>query len=513
MDEGFDAAKRGRKTGTDDPVVISLAASAFEERADEAEAIRLYEAALDADPDLDVARAGLVRLLIGTAERHLNDHRPDDSGAVCSSRPGGRRRIPEGSSRPLADPRRDKPVDRGVGRRRRDGPTHAGVVRCPHRPSNRPGRARAPPGRDRGAEARAELDPTNARAWKLLGSVFAEDSGRQDAATDAYRRVIDLDADDREALLGLSLTLDRLHHDSEAADLLAPYTAAHPDDSAVWRNGASGCTGRTGTRRISRCSDTPSRWTRRTTRPRHMGLAHIPLDQWSQAVAVLRPLVEKETYRDNAYACASLAFALMALDEHSEAAPLTSRVIRPARHCVRVADSSPSPQRDRLVPGRDESAREAIRFEPETGWPYQSLAWAIELGDDPVKAIAAWSDAEHMNPGDPWTTKGRANALARGGMPEQATRVYLEVLASVDEKARAAQTSDKTSLDADDLALRGWCRLCLGEYADAVKVMISALIVRPRPSDQFDLALAMLCAAEQAGCGGVPARNRMAGAS
>jgi tetratricopeptide (TPR) repeat protein len=329
----------------------------------------------------------------------------------------------------------------------------------------------------------ATIEPENAAIWKLLGDLCYDD--RQfAAAAEAYGRVVDLDSDHRDALLGLSRSLDNLNRDSDA-DVLAErgirlYWANRDEESLDVLRRAIKLDPSLGEAR------------------RHLGLAHVALDQWSEAVAMLGPLVEKEPYRSDAYAGGSLAFALMALDQHSRAAELSRRAITSAPDVAfgwqiraRLLNESG------WYVDAMEAARQAIRLEPDTGWPYQSLAWAIERAGEHALAIEAWSDAERMNPGDLWATKGRANALAQVGSTEEAAVVYRQVLMSVDLKARAgSESAAETPLDSDDLALRGWCRLCLGDYADAVKLMISALVVRADRSVQFDLALAMLCAGQ-----------------
>jgi tetratricopeptide (TPR) repeat protein len=270
----------------------------------------------------------------------------------------------------------------------------------------------------------ATIEPENAAIWKLLGDLCYDD--RQfAAAAEAYGRVVDLDSDHRDALLGLSRSLDNLNRDSEAADRLQSYTWRHPTDADVlaergirlyWANRDEESLDVL--RRAIKLD--PSLGEAR----RHLGLAHVALDQWSEAVAMLGPLVEKEPYRSDAYAGGSLAFALMALDQHSRAAELSRRAITSAPDVAfgwqiraRLLNESG------WYVDAMEAARQAIRLEPDTGWPYQSLAWAIERAGEHALAIEAWSDAERMNPGDLWATKGRANALAQVGSTEEAAVV------------------------------------------------------------------------------------------
>jgi tetratricopeptide (TPR) repeat protein len=498
VDDAGSVARRAVDAGTDDGVTTALAAMAFEEGDDEDEAIRLYEAALEIDPEVGFARERLVGLLVSRADDLLDRGSEQEATDLV-------RRALDADPRAATAHAEQARIFAQAGRWPDSLAAADRAVDCdPDLAWGHLQRADALRGLGRVAKAvdaavrATEAAPNNADVWTLLGDLHLEQNDAR-AAADAYRTALDRDPEHRAAVIRLSEALDRLDLDHEAVPFLTDFVDRHPDDAEVLRH--------LGMRlywsnRDAESLDVLLRALKldpaQHDARRHVGLVYVALDQWSDAVAWLGPLIDEEGQEADGYARASLAFALMALERHSEAAPLTRSVIDAEPQFafgwqIRAQLLSESGWYRNAI----EAAREAIRWEPQTSWPYQTLAWAIERAGEPREAIDAWHAAEEKSDGDLWATKGRANALAKSGEHELANDLYHVVLDALDAKTRGgSESSAATSLNSDDLALAGWCRLCLGEYADAVKLLISSVVVRADPVVQFDMALAMLCAGQ-----------------
>ncbi len=496
--EAAAVARRALEVGTDDGFTTALGAMAYQDGEDEDEAIRLYETALELDPGLDFARERLVGLLVQEADDRLaRDLAQEATDLVRRALAADPNAAAAHAEQARIHAHAGQWVDALAAADR-------AVEHDPDLAWGHLERAEALRGLERGPEALEALDsatgaePDNPAVWTFLGDLHFQQE-EYSAAADAYRTALRLDDEDRDALIRLSQALDALDLDNEAVPYLSAYLDRHPDDAEVLRH--------LGIRLYWANRDEeslevllralkldPGQHDAR----RHIGLVYVALDRWSDAVAWLRPLIEDEVDEPDGYARASLAFALMALERHSQAAPLTRSVIEAAPQFafgwqIRARLLNESGWYEEAIL----AAREAITWDAQPAWPYQSLAWATERSGALQDAIDAWRDAEERSADDPWAIKGRANALAQTGREEEAAGLYRQVLDVLDAKAGSdAEPRDEASLDSDDLALAGWCRLCLGEHADAVKLLISSVVVRADPSVQYDLALAMACAGQ-----------------
>ena len=127
---------------------------------------------------------------------------------------------------------------------------------------------------------------------------------------------------------------------------------------------------------------------------------------------------------------------------------------------------------------------------PANGLIRGVMGWAEEcLGKDHAQAaLEAYREAGRIDPANLWWLKGQANCLNLAGDPEGAALGYREVL-------EAAQAQPDHRPPPDLLSMLGWCHFRLGEYDKAIRLIVQSLSLKPFDvSDQFDLALVMLCA-------------------
>jgi len=127
---------------------------------------------------------------------------------------------------------------------------------------------------------------------------------------------------------------------------------------------------------------------------------------------------------------------------------------------------------------------------PARGFIQGVIGWAKEcLGKEHARAaLEAYEEASRIDPANLWWLKGQANCLNLAGEREKAARGYRKVL-------EVAQEQPDRRPPPDLLSMLGWCHFRLGEYDKAIRLIVQSLSLKPFDvSEQFDLALVMLCA-------------------
>lgn len=126
----------------------------------------------------------------------------------------------------------------------------------------------------------------------------------------------------------------------------------------------------------------------------------------------------------------------------------------------------------------------ATELAPTDAESYMGLCWALQHTDPPDlrTAFTAAMIALRLMPDEPWIKKELANIYRYAGETEEAKRVYRSTLAGLLETPNSQEST------------MGWCHFCLGEFDKAVEVYRAVLAHdESHVSDQFDLALALLC--------------------
>jgi tetratricopeptide (TPR) repeat protein len=191
---------------------------------------------------------------------------------------------------------------------------------------------------------------------------------------------------------------------------------------------------------------------------------------------------------------ASMGAAEYALDHYDEAMRLLRRSLDLAdkyawAYCVAGSVLTDVDE----LPAAAADLRRGLELDPSMGWAWSQLGWvlllqAFDAGDDrnlineSVEAHLRSLDlqdrtlAELMNLGEAYAVDGQSKRAA----------------ALFEEGIRAAAAG---RLDADHMAMLGWCHLRLGRTDEAIDALVRAISTDTgHVSAAFDLALALLCA-------------------
>ncbi len=495
VDEALSVGKRAADANTDEPIPLALAAEWFVKNEDEDEAIRLYTRAVEIDPDNEALRRRLVELLVRESDEHAEAERNEIALEYAE------RAVVVDPESAIANAEMASVLSKLKRWQDALAAANRAVELSPNESWGHLERAVALLGLDQieqaaeAARAAVELEPHRAPIWTFLGEVLAWSDEQLRDALESFRRALSVDADERGAVLGLSDACQRLGLDAEAAEPLNDYTQRHPEDTEVLRRLGLHLYHAGRDEEAIIVLERAARLDPRDTEVRHhIGLAYAGVEQWSNAVAVLAPVVEEYGDKDPGSANATLAFAWTALDRHSDASKPAATAIRLAPNVAfgwqvwasLLADAG-------WFDDAVAAARQAIELDPMALWPRQTIAWAIERSSDTGGAEDAWNELRELSPDDPWPIKGLANSYAALGRDDDAVATYRSALALLDAKGSRGSSDDSAVLDSLDLWNAAWCRLCLGEYPEAVSLLVSSLVAKNEVGAQFDLALTMMC--------------------
>src|SRR5262245_291539 len=132
-----------------------------------------------------------------------------------------------------------------------------------------------------------------------------------------------------------------------------------------------------------------------------------------------------------------------------------------------------------------------LESHPTSAAVYTARGWALEnLGPERLpEARTAYEDALSIDRSAMWAKEGLANVLRRLGHDQDADRLCEEVI---------REGRQRYEVEDDLWELVGWSELRLGRYQEAVATLSEALRRDGRwIAVRFDLALALLCAAER----------------
>jgi tetratricopeptide (TPR) repeat protein len=134
------------------------------------------------------------------------------------------------------------------------------------------------------------------------------------------------------------------------------------------------------------------------------------------------------------------------------------------------------------------ASEKSVSTSSDDPWKYGLLGWALEnVGEArAADALAAYERALELDPAELGYLKGKGNALRLMGKKSEACSSYSDAL-------KLARTG-KRNHSAIETSVLGWCHYGLGQFEEAIRLYSSALSSpTPNDSDQFDLALALLC--------------------
>ncbi|VVB95981.1 Photosystem I assembly protein Ycf3 [uncultured archaeon] len=121
---------------------------------------------------------------------------------------------------------------------------------------------------------------------------------------------------------------------------------------------------------------------------------------------------------------------------------------------------------------------------------FASKGWALEnLGKERTQeARLVYETLIELNPDNLWAHKGLANAMRLLGDTKAAVNKYQWII---------EQQEKRDVADAGTMNMTGWCYYQLEHYDKAIQLLTNALILDPDDvSDQFDLALSLMCSGE-----------------
>jgi tetratricopeptide (TPR) repeat protein len=131
--------------------------------------------------------------------------------------------------------------------------------------------------------------------------------------------------------------------------------------------------------------------------------------------------------------------------------------------------------------------RRAVQEDPKSATLRGVHGWTLENLEKAGEALICYQAASEMDPNNWWWVKGMGNALLFLNRTAEAQQKYQETIDRIEKFPRQQE------LDADSVALLGWCYYRLGNYQEALKRITQALTLNPSfVSEQFDQALVLL---------------------
>ena len=299
------------------------------------------------------------------------------------------------------------------------------------------------------------IDPTR-RSASDLGETLRH-LGRYDEALEALDQALKVDPKNANALGTRGQVLQALGRREEAVDALRKALVIDPKLSWVYSE-----LGRT-LRLLGRDLEALAEFDRALASDpsnigARLGLCEVllQLDYMEEVLELLEPLEhDKPTERDQrALVLARRGEALCAMARFDEA---------------------------------DSLLRQAIALDDTIGWFHYLRGRALQNLERADQAHSAYQLAMERLPSDEnfFERKGVANALYLQGQLEKAKPEYQRVIDTV--------TLRIPSPDADTLSLLGWCHYRLGEFDQALRLLMQALSLNPAVvSNQFDVSLVLL---------------------